>query len=233
MTLSQEELEKRREKDTYRWEWAVYIPLMVICIVHVLLTRSILDILVYSRPIMIAISAVLLLSATLILFNDPPRVSGVKSILAIIFQTVIMLVAMAIFVVFFGAYFYAVGASIHDLYLWGKSDLLGTAQASKLKLVMVWALPLVTGGALFMIRLKFRSIYGLSEAAIGLWVGVDHIPSISETSVNPDFILPILTASVYLIVRGFDNVHQGLTKDPKDLVATAAINWLRKPIFKP
>jgi hypothetical protein len=91
---------------------------------------------------------------------------------------------------------------------------------------MFAALPLVAAAALFSFRLGFRAIYGLSEAAVGLWVGVGRV---NTDAAGSALIIPILTASVYLMVRGFDNIHQGLTKDPKDPMATKALEWLRRP----
>ena len=43
----------------------------------------------------------------------------------------------------------------------------------------------------------------------------------------------MLTAGVYLVVRGLDNVHQGLTKDPKDPIGTKLFSYLSASLIKP
>lgn len=76
----------------------------------------------------------------------------------------------------------------------------------------------VLGSALFFVRLRLRFLYGLSEALIGVAVA-GHRAS-AEQSIFPThfgFYLAVLTAGVYLVVRGLDNIHQA-TKDPDDLV---------------
>jgi hypothetical protein len=94
---------------------------------------------------------------------------------------------------------------------------------------------LLIGSILFTIRLKLRSIYGFTEAVAGVIVaayqtsssiplpGLEGLPA---PTANPGYYLAVLTAGVYLIVRGFDNVHQGLRKDPRDPVASAIERWM-------
>ena len=58
------------------------------------------------------------------------------------------------------------------------------------------------------------------EATVGVIIGVNKVlekelPLLNEST----FYFAILTASIYLIVRGFDNVHQGFIKEPFDLAA--------------
>jgi vacuolar-type H+-ATPase subunit I/STV1 len=89
---------------------------------------------------------------------------------------------------------------------------------------------LAIGAVLFAVRYKFRCVYGFTEAIAGVIVaayqtrtalpipGLDALPA---PTANPGYYLAVLTAGVYLIVRGFDNIHQGYTKDPKDPVAIA------------
>ena len=228
--LPQEELEKLREREVPIWIIIVGSVFIAAAVVHAYRTRAIDDILVQSRPVMIALGVVMLLIATVVLFADPPRVTLAKAVQAII-PVLIILAAMAVAAVVLGAIFYSVGVSVHDIYLWIRSDMSGPPQTSSLRLVMVVALPLAAGALLFWFRLRFRAIYGLSEAAVGLWMGGRMIGGSTTTSASVEFILPILTASVYLMVRGFDNVYQGLSlkSDPKDPMATTAIEWLRKP----
>jgi len=80
---------------------------------------------------------------------------------------------------------------------------------------------LVLGAVLFYVRLKVRAVYGVIEVAVGVLVAVvnviDSPPKVLPT--DPSFVLPMLTASVYLVVRGLDNVHQGSEEPSMDPVA--------------
>ena len=71
---------------------------------------------------------------------------------------------------------------------------------------------------LFVFRLTCRAMYGLSEIATGIGIIVHKTVSDQATLLNQDqgFFLAILTAGIYLMVRGMDNVHQGITKEPLD-----------------
>jgi hypothetical protein len=73
----------------------------------------------------------------------------------------------------------------------------------------------VMGICLFLFRLHRRSTYGLTEAVAGAAAGISKFLDPSKpTGVGLAFFL--LTASIYLVVRGLDNIHQGLCKEPHD-----------------
>jgi len=95
-------------------------------------------------------------------------------------------------------------------------------------IVLVSTIILVVGLTLFYIRLRFRFCYGLSELCAGVAVAGYKVSSeihrISEISVG--WSLAILTAGIYLVVRGLDNMHQGVTKEPLD----AIVIWLAQYI---
>jgi hypothetical protein len=79
--------------------------------------------------------------------------------------------------------------------------------------------------ALFYFRLKLRSVYGFSEAAVGLVVAGHLAQDRALTISNTGFYFAVLTAGVYLVVRGLDNVHQGLTIDP---IAATVLRFLKR-----
>lgn len=83
---------------------------------------------------------------------------------------------------------------------------------------------LAIGGGLFLIRLKLRFLYGITEVAAGVVVALHKVSTeIADIgSVTAGWSLAFLTAAVYLVVRGMDNIHQGMTKEPLD----AALLWL-------
>lgn len=79
---------------------------------------------------------------------------------------------------------------------------------------------LLVSACLFWFRLKCQFLYGCSEACVGVLVALLRILSDAETAQvsTPQFLLLLLTAGVYLIVQGFDNMHKGATKTPADPV---------------
>ncbi len=95
---------------------------------------------------------------------------------------------------------------------------------------------LVAGGVAFWLRLRFRCVYGLTEVMVGVVVGVyrlltdtsSALPSFMGGSGSLQAFLALLTASIYLVVRGLDNMHQGLYKEPKDPMAAKLIERFRR-----
>jgi hypothetical protein len=77
---------------------------------------------------------------------------------------------------------------------------------------------LAVGLLLFWFRYKYRMVYGITEAGVGLYVayGLATKEASPYPLTDPAFIPGYLTAAVYLVVRGLDNVHQGVSKDPRD-----------------
>jgi hypothetical protein len=52
------------------------------------------------------------------------------------------------------------------------------------------------------------------------------VAAVTETG----FYLAVLTAGVYLVVRGLDNVYQGFTNSPPDPFAATLLKYFKKPI---
>jgi hypothetical protein len=82
---------------------------------------------------------------------------------------------------------------------------------------IISSLVLLVGSILFYIRLKFRFVYGASEVIVGLYVAFEKIhgaplPVLTLENIEP-VALVILTGAIYLVVRGLDNAHQGMTKE--------------------
>jgi hypothetical protein len=79
--------------------------------------------------------------------------------------------------------------------------------------------------ALFWFRLRFRATYGTSEIYAGLYIYVQQLESrgggLTLHGRHPDIgLLAVLASGVYLVIRGMDNFHQGMSKDP-------LFKWLR------
>lgn len=119
-----------------------------------------------------------------------------------------------------GAIFYSIGAVVVDTYLYLAGPRSGRTGTAILTIILTLSL----GIALFVFRLKRRALYGLTEVIVGVVVAVYRVSAapLGSSITNPDLYLAVLTAGIYLIVRGLDNIHQGLSTKPTDKV-TAAI----------
>jgi hypothetical protein len=87
--------------------------------------------------------------------------------------------------------------------------------------VPVSVLVLSFGLTLFYIRLRLRFFYGFTEVLAGIAVAANKVVTEAKslTAISASWSLAMLTAGVYLVVRGLDNMHQGISKDPLDKVA--------------
>jgi hypothetical protein len=120
--------------------------------------------------------------------------------------------------------YYGVGVAVKDLTLWAirPTNLLHMASFA------VGLTALAAGTFLFLVRLRFRFVYGLSEAVMGFVVAVYKFTQdlSANNTLSANTYLVVLTAGIYLMVRGFDNMHIGLTKDPLDPIAAKVAAWL-------
>jgi hypothetical protein len=125
---------------------------------------------------------------------------------------------------FMGFMYYWAGASVKDLFLWVRDPNTVSWRAAAASLLV-----LLAGSSLFYFGLRLRSIYGATEVLIGVGIAMQRVLGTPKGAValTTDVFLALLTASVYLVVRGFDNIHQGLIKGPFDPLATAIMKWLR------
>lgn len=151
--------------------------------------------------------------------QDRPSL-GIKGYLILIVG-----VPMASLICGLGLYGSGVGAI--DLFVWS----LATDEWKPLAVVLITLYTLAAGWLLFGFRYSARALYGLTEVAAGVAVSVHRVitPSIIRLD-DLSLHLAILTAGIYLVVRGFDNIHQGLTKDPIDPVATYLLEKLRRKV---
>lgn len=87
------------------------------------------------------------------------------------------------------------------------------------------------GGVLFWFRLKQRFLYGITEIGVGVSFGM-HRVTIEQWSGAPTcagFYLALLTAGIYLVVRGADNIHQAY-KDNDPTLHRFSLFFLRKSL---
>lgn len=79
----------------------------------------------------------------------------------------------------------------------------------------------LVGVILFYLRLKIRCLYGSTEVLVGLLVAGTRLNNERFLDLNAPVLVALLTAGAYLVVRGLDNVHQGM-KAQSDIV----VNYL-------
>lgn len=104
-----------------------------------------------------------------------------------------------------GFAYYTILASVYDFFFY----LIDSSSRSAMTLIVTVVGTLSLGGLLFYFRLKQRLIYGVTEILVGLFVaGYRVISTNSSGYLQPEFFIVILTAGVYLVVRGMDNMHQ-------------------------
>ena len=100
---------------------------------------------------------------------------------------------------------YGAASALFDGFQWVALALSDRTRSTAFVVIVTGAV----GLALFGIRVKWRVVYGLTEAVVGLLVAGHRVNANGVTSADMALVLAILTAGVYLVVRGLDNVHQG------------------------
>jgi len=100
----------------------------------------------------------------------------------------------------------------------------GPNTAVALKIPVMLGVTVTASVLLFLFRLKARWLYGCSEAVAGFYAAYGLATSTTGNQHGPAFFFGLLTAGVYLCVRGFDNVHQGIEQGPTDWLWA----WLSK-----
>jgi hypothetical protein len=120
--------------------------------------------------------------------------------------------------------FYSVGIGFYSAYKFAISSDLSRPTS----LTLVALVTFIVGITLFVLRLRWRCLYGISEALVGIVVASQryYTDALLAATPTPSVALAILTAGVYLVVRGADNIHQGLTKPPFDPIGQRFLNWV-------
>jgi hypothetical protein len=103
-----------------------------------------------------------------------------------------------------GIFYYSILISVIDIFKY-----LYTLSSSNLRIVLPATLAITIGYILFFFRQNFRAAYGLSEIIVGVLAGILHTNNVIQFD-EPKFYLVLLSASIYLIVRGFDNMSIGM-----------------------
>lgn len=107
-------------------------------------------------------------------------------------------------ILFSGVFYYSILISIIDTFKY-----LYALSSTNLRIVLPALLTITIGYFLFLFRCHYRVAYGLSEIIVGVLAGVLHTINLVEFD-KPELYLTVLSASIYLIVRGFDNMSIGM-----------------------
>lgn len=130
--------------------------------------------------------------------------------------------------VVFGTFYYSLAASAYDFVKW----LIQQQNLSYTGPLLVSTAVFLIGLGLFWFRGRYRATYGLTEVLVGISVAsykyVEAAAgSHSATPTDPNFLIALLTAGVYLVVRGLDNLQQGLSAAPRDPVFNSLVTWYK------
>lgn len=203
--------------------WPIAIisfSLIILSILYAINARTLSEFMLYSWYITIPFSiGVFIFCAFDFLKNKSIR-SLLGNLLTFVFTTLLVYMTG-------GPLYYSIGVSIKDIYSWLQSPKLSHNDAIAFTIIVTFLL----GVLLFYFRLKLRAVYGMTEALVGLVISVNRVSAINAIEfTSSDFYLAMLTAGVYLVVRGLDNIHQGLTKEPNDPVALRVIDFIKNRI---
>jgi len=117
---------------------------------------------------------------------------------------------------FVGLVWYSFGVACVDGYHWVVN--MKPTQNKQHSTVLVSLTVLMLGACFFWVRLRLRFVYGATEAGLGISFAAHRYGAESSISLPAEtgFYFAVMTAGVYLVVRGMDNMHQAWIeqKDP-------------------
>ena len=111
------------------------------------------------------------------------------------------------------AVYYGIWGALQDGYIWVERQ----SPPRGLFVALIGVVVVSLGYALFLFRLHIRFFFGLTEAVTGLFIALRNIPENADPVLwNSQIFIVILTAGIFLIVRGFDNMFTGLKSESRD-----------------
>ncbi|MGB4065559.1 MAG: hypothetical protein WBK19_17180 [Azonexus sp.] len=112
----------------------------------------------------------------------------------------------SVFLIPIGVVILSVYSSAVDTVAWMQSPNLDDYVVKVISAVAV----LIAGHVLFLFRQKYRPIYGATELLVGVAIAMNNGHELLK---NGEFdltmVFAFITAGVYLVVRGLDNIHEG------------------------
>lgn len=174
------------------------------------------DFLLYSYVAALPLGAVFMFGEGHFYLDDAPTAAARR---LVVLKLLIPVPLVAVFMAPIGAVLYSFVASMVDITQWLATE---ASQKGKSPAYAVTVTGLL-GIMFFVFRLRYRCVYGLSEAIVGLMVARNLVSASARTESEVALYFAMLTAGVYLVVRGLDNVHQGW-KARSDPVASWFLN---------
>lgn len=139
-----------------------------------------------------------------------PKISVHLFLLPVLYLPIVIVVTTLIY--------YGIWVALRDGYVWLQHQ----SPPRGVFVTLIGILVIVIGFALFLFRLRARFFFGLTEAVTGLVIALQNIPANADpVAWSSEIILLMLTAGVFLVVRGFDNMHTGLKSDSRDSILIA------------
>ena len=85
---------------------------------------------------------------------------------------------------------------------------------------------------MYYFKLKHRIKYGIAEISFGIFIGVQKITSNKDTTLSFELYIIVISASLFLIVRGLDNIYTELTLDKNKIRAYRLLIKIKNQIKK-
>lgn len=199
------EVEKPSGSDLPSWAAVVFMLWMLISLFYATTHRTPRDFLIYAESCAVVIYVVVLAIAVDTFRLAKPAPKRLYDLSAAFFVGASGSISL-------GAATYALFIPFADIFLW----LFSSVTLKTTSAIAISILTLVLGCLLFFFRHRCRCIYGVTEVMAGLFIAGYKFSETEATKAltDPNFYLVMLTAGVYLVVRGLDNVHQGMDRDP-------------------
>lgn len=203
--------ESTTPKKPMRLSGLILLIYTIIAFISTTLTRHINDFLTYW-----GFSAVIFTALIPIIWSKEIKDKTVTMRNAYDIVNIFTFITMTLGIYVFFAMSLDIIKNVYSSFLWLYKWLQSPVFDKKVFGVLVTFLALIAGVILFYFRLKIRAVYGITEVIVGLLVSTLRASTdiSSQTITDGNYYLAILTAGVYLVVRGLDNVHQGFSKDP-------------------
>lgn len=173
---------------------------------HSFKTKNILEIFSISFKLSIPLQAALLGPTLVDILNLAKFAKSLKNLYFDFFSG---LIANLVSSFFFGFTIYCTYRTSLDFILWLKSPNLVQDYSVLLLAIFILSVGLI----LFYIRLNYKILYGITEISVGISIGVSKIfDTFQNEVIRSEFYFALITASLFLVVRGLDNIYQGLSK---------------------
>jgi hypothetical protein len=215
----QESKELRKEEVRKIIKGAIMSPFVIWAVIHVVNTRGFQSTFFSSLYISIPFSVLFIIISIVEKATSREQFKFRMPSITILLEWI----GITLGLIVIGLSFYIAFASLKDVYLW-LQDYEG-ARITKVSIAII--LTAIIGILLFFFRLTARSLYGASEALVGLGIAATKVGAVDVEFSNSNFLLTLLTAAVYLVVRGLDNIYIGLTKEPLDPIVTKYFPGIR------